>query len=283
MENSIQLEYSVQFNAVGKSTSTPKAVPRPVWDPKKVYLYLEDMSEGFQAYKRQSVQYFRSEFASTGQDRAISVEELKKSISSYFPEYTFADREPEDVVKGKYYLYIDNKQLGKMASDPAYRAKVFGLMDSELQGKKGYTLRYTSGKNVTNHITGSVFSLAEKNRSIPGVGQMPGSEAIPYHGSACGDPSCSVNGVAQLRDPSFVDRILHPGRSIAERRSAEETKHTMADEHKAAQRREVHKEELRMQYQEFLKDKSQAERLQERFLTDLDAREKKHYILYGVI
>lgn len=121
------------------------------------------MSEGFQSYKRQAVKFYQSDFTVKGQDKEISVEELKGMIKEYFPLYKLTDREPNDPVAGTYYLYIDQTQMNKLASDPAYRAKVFGLMDSELQGSKGYTLKYTSGKNVTNHITGSIFSLAEAN------------------------------------------------------------------------------------------------------------------------
>lgn len=114
-----------------------------------------------------------------------------------------------------YYLYIDDSQLNKMAYDPAYRARVFGLMDSELQGKNGYALKYTSGKNVTNSIAGSIFSLAEANRSIEGAGQMSGSEEIPYHGSAFASLSCSSEGVARVRSQAYIDRIMHPGICLA--------------------------------------------------------------------
>ena len=132
MSTIIQSEYSIQINALYEQETIQKAVPHPEWDPKKVYNYLEDMSEGFQSYKRQAVKFYQSDFAIKGQDKKISVEDLKSMIKEYFPQYKLTDREPKEPVTGTYYLYIDQTNMNKLASDPNYRAKVFGLMDSEL-------------------------------------------------------------------------------------------------------------------------------------------------------
>ncbi|MCR5250081.1 MAG: hypothetical protein K6E50_05690 [Lachnospiraceae bacterium] len=265
----IQREYSIQIRASYEKQTAQKAVPHPEWDPKKVYNYLEDMAEGFQSYKRQAVKFYQSDFAIKGLDQEISVEELKSMIKEYFPQYKLTDREPKEPVTGTYYLYIDQTNMNKLASDPNYRAKVFGLMDSELQGSKGYTLKYTSGKNVTNHIAGSIFSLAEANRSIDGVGQMPGSEGIPYRGSACAAVSCSKEGVAQVRSQAFIEQVMHPGKNIATRKAAGGIHRHSSDTERAEQRREEHKIEVRKRYREWLEEKTEADKLQERFLTDL--------------
>lgn len=186
--------------------SGDKAVTKPQWDSKKAYTYLEDMSEASRVYKKKALEYYRYDSATRDQDKPISVQELKDVIKYYFPQYTFTNREPKDPVAGKHYLYIDDSQLNKMASDPGYRARVFGLMDSEMQGTKGYTLKYSDGRNVTNYLTGTVFSLAESNRSIKGVGQMPGSEGIPYHGSCTGSTMPISSGShPQVRSQSFLD------------------------------------------------------------------------------
>ena len=274
MSTMIQSEYSIQISA--SYTQNPKTadVPRPVWNPKKVYNYLEDMGEGFIDYKRKAVNYYRSEFTKNDTDGSISVDELKDEIKKYMPEYTFTNREPKDPVKGKYYLYIDDKQLNKMASDPAYRARVFGLMDSELQGKNGYTLKYTSGKNVTNYIAGSIFSLAEANRSIEGVGQMPGSEEIPYHGSAVSNMSCSTDGRAQVRSQAYIDQILHPGKCLAAKHSGRTLSDTSSAKERAAQYRKEHKLKLQMEYKQWLENKTKADELQEKFLTDLNGSDE---------
>ena len=271
MSMMIQSEYSIQISASYEQKTIQKPVPHPEWNPNKVYDYLEDMSEGFQAYKLQAVKFYQSDFAVTGQDKEISVDELRKMIKDYFPQYKLTDREPKEPVSGTFYLYIDQSQMNKLASDPSYRARVFGLMDSELQGSKGYTLKYTSGKNVTNRIAGSIFSLAETNRSIDGVGHMPESEGIPYHGSACAAISCSTEGTARVRSQSFIDQVMNPGKNIATRKAADSLRPASSETLRAEKRREEHKLEVRMLYREWLEDKTEADRLQERFLTDITA------------
>ena len=270
MSTMIQSGYSIQISASYTKTVKTADVPRPVWDSKKVYNYLEDMGEGFKEYKQKATNYYRSDFAKNCTDTPISVDELKDQIKKYMPEYTFTNREPKDPVKGKYYLYIDDSQLNKMASDPAYRARVFGLMDSELQGKNGYTLKYTSGKNVTNSIAGSIFSLAEANRSIDGVGQMPGSDGIPYHGSACASISCSTEGVARVRSQSYIDQIMHPGKCLAAKHTGKSLSAVSSAEKRAAKSQEEHKRMVRMEYKQWLETKTKAEELQDKFITDLN-------------
>lgn len=195
----------------GKQTSSAK----PTWNPNKVYKYLEDMNQGFQNYKKQAVSYYRSMISQQEGDGTMSVENLKKEIKEWFPEYTLTDSEPSKVVTGKFYLYIDQSQLKKMASDPEYRAKVYGLMDSELQGKKGYTLQYSDGRNVTSHLTGSIFSLCEANR------KYAGADGIPYRGSCTSDhPFSSSNSHAQVRSMSFLYDHVDPAKSAAKDRKA---------------------------------------------------------------
>lgn len=215
---------SVNIAAYSTSTSfiqggSKNASAKPVWNPNKVYKYLEDMNDGFQNYKKQAVSYYSSLISKQDGDGSMSVEELKKQISEWFPEYTLTDSEPSKVVAGKYYLYIDDSQLGKMASDSNYRAKVYGLMDSELQGKKGYTLQYSGGRNVTSHLTGSIFSLSEKNR------QYAGADGIPYLGSCTSDhPFSSSESHAQVRSMSFLYDNVNPAKSAAKSRKAAATK-----------------------------------------------------------
>ncbi len=233
-----------------KQTSSRK----PTWNPNKVYKYLEDMNEGFQSYKRQAVSYYTSQISKEGGDGTMSVDELKQQINEWFPEYTLTNSEPSKVVTGKFYLYIDDSQLKKMASDPSYRAQVYGLMDCELQGKKGYTLQYSDGRNVTSHLTGSIFSLSEKNR------KYAGADGIPYRGSCTSDhPFSSSQSHAQVRSMSFLYDNVDPARSAAKSRKAAATKAAekaakkradakKASEKKAAARKEAKKlEEERLE------------------------------------
>lgn len=214
---------SMQIAAVAATSQTQgtrqTSSGKPTWNPNKVYKYLEDMNEGFQSYKKQAVSYYASQISKEQGDGTMSVDELKKQIKEWFPEYTLTDSEPSQVVAGKFYLYIDDKQLQKMASDPTYRAKVYGLMDSELQGKKGYTLQYSDGRKVTSHLTGSIFSLSEKNR------KYAGADGIPYRGSCTSDhPFSSSNSHPQVRSMNFLYDNIDPAKSAAKSRKAAATK-----------------------------------------------------------
>ena len=221
-----------------KQTQTAK----PTWNPNKVYKYLEDMNQGFQNYKKQAVSYYRSMISGQEGDGTMSVDDLKKEIKDWFPEYTLTDSEPSKVVTGKFYLYIDQSQLQKMASDPEYRAKVYGLMDSELQGKKGYTLQYSDGRNVTSHLTGSIFSLCEGNR------KFAGADGIPYRGSCTSDhPFSSSNSHAQVRSMSFLYDHIDPAKSAALDRKAAAVKAAEKAEKKELEERQ---EALRAEKQE---------------------------------
>ena len=217
--------------AQGGNRTTPA---KPTWNPNKVYKYLEDMNQGFQNYKKQAVSYYSSLISQQEGDGTMSVDELKKQIEEWFPEYTLTDSEPSKVVPGKFYLYIDKSQLQKMASDPAYRAKVYGLMDSELQGKNGYTLQYSDGRNVTSHLTGSIFSLCEANR------KYAGADGIPYRGSCMSDhPFSSSKSHAQVRSMSFLYDNIDPAKSAAKDRKAAAVKAA----EKAAQKKAVAKKQ----------------------------------------
>lgn len=248
-----------------KRTSSEK----PTWNPNRVYKYLEDMNEGFQSYKRQAVSYYSSQISKQEGDGTMSVDELKQEIKEWFPEYTLTDSEPSQVVAGKFYLYIDDKQLQKMASDPSYRAQVYGLMDSELQGKKGYTLQYSDGRKVTSHLTGSIFSLSEKNR------KYAGADGIPYRGSCTSDhPFSSSNSHPQVRSMSFLYDNIDPAKSAAKSRKAAATKAAekalkkktakkKAEEKKAAAQKAAKKAEEKAEEKRLEKKQHQEEMLED--------------------
>lgn len=257
---------SVNIAAYSTSTSfiqggSKNASAKPVWNPNKVYKYLEDMNDGFQNYKKQAVSYYSSLISKQDGDGSMSVEELKKQISEWFPEYTLTDSEPSKVVAGKYYLYIDDSQLEKMASDSSYRAKVYGLMDSELQGKKGYTLQYSDGRNVTSHLTGSIFSLSEKNR------QYAGADGIPYLGSCTSDhPFSSSESHAQAKSMSFLYDNVNPAKSAAKSRKAVATKAAEKAVKKKAEQKKVAKK---------VSEKKAAKKAEEKKAAEKKMEEKK--------
>lgn len=217
--NTIQTNYTYAQTSYTRSTSkagekqAERTAKKPEWNPNHVYRYLEDMNQGFQSYRKEAVSYYESLILGEEGDGTLTMEELKQQIQEYFPEYTLTDREPSEVKSGVFYLYIDEKNLQRLMSDPDYRAKVYGLMDSELQGKKGYTLQYSDGRNVTSHLTGSIFSLAEKNK------KYAGADGIPYLGSCTSDhPFSSSDSHPQVRSMGFLYDHLDPAKSAAKDR-----------------------------------------------------------------
>lgn len=198
---------NVYFNKPGEVAKNGK----PIWDGKKAYNYLEDMSDAAISYGSKAQRYYATK---TMEDGEMSVADLKKQISEMFSDYTLTDREPRDVVNGKHYLYIDNSQLKKMASDPGYRAKVYGLMDREMEVGREWTMTYSDGRNVTSHITGSIFSLSEVNR------KYAGADGIPYRGSCTSDhPWSSSDSHPQVRNQSFLYDNLDPTKSVKKSRN----------------------------------------------------------------
>lgn len=201
-----------------QNTNSTKNVSKPTWNGNKVYTYLEDYNDAAISYGKQAAMYYSG---ITNQDGAMSVEDLKKQIGDMFSGYTLTSNEPGKVVSGKHYLYIDDSQLKKMANDPAYRAKVYGLMDREYTCANTYTLKYSDCRNVTAHVTGSIFSLSEKNN------KYAGADGIPYLGSCMTDhPWSSSDSHCQVRNQSFLYNHLEPAKSVAKDRKTAATKNT---------------------------------------------------------
>lgn len=196
-----------------QKTNSSKNTSKPTWNGNKVYTYLEDYNDAAISYGRQAAMYYSG---ITNQDGTMSVDDLKKQIGELFSSYTLTSNEPGKVVSGKHYLYIDDSQLKKMAKDSAYRAKVYGLMDREYTCAGTYTLKYSDGQNVTVHVTGSIFSLSEKNN------KYAGADGIPYLGSCMTDhPWSSSESHCQVRNQSFLYDHLDPAKSAAkDRRTA---------------------------------------------------------------
>ena len=83
--------------------------------------------------------------------------------------------------------------------------------------------------------------------------------------------SCSTDGCAQVRSQAYIDQILHPSKCLAAKHSGRTLSDTSSAKERAAQYRKEHKLKLQMEYKQWLEDKTKADELQERFLTDLNA------------
>ena len=210
---------------------------KPIWNGKRLFTYLEDMNQAGLDYGTQATKYYSSKTVSDGE---MSVEDLKKQIGKMFSEYTLTDHEPQNVVTGKHYLYIDSSQLQKMAKDAAYRGKVYGLMDREMETGREYTLTYSDGRNKTSHVTGSVFSLCEKNR------KYACADGIPYLGSCNTDAGWSTSDShIQVRNMSFLYDNLDPAKSARKSRTMAAKNRAEELAKKRIERREAEKEEAK--------------------------------------
>lgn len=251
-ENEVS-DMGVQITGVQNSTGvteSSKAQAKPTWDGNKVYKYIEDFNDAAISYGNRAANYYCTQTMADGE---MSVDDLKKQIGEMFSGYTMTDREPTDVVNGKHYLYIDNSQLKKMASDPEYRAKVYGLMDREYTCSQTYTLQYSDGRNVTEHCTGSFFSLSEKN------GRYAGADGIPYLGGCATDhPWSSSDSHSQVRNQSFLYDNVDPAKSAAKNRktaaasnNSKKTLKKLQEKKQEAKRLEKKRADKRAEKEEF--------------------------------
>lgn len=142
-------------------------------DNTKTYSSLEEFNSTFVQYGKEQTKTYSDKFAKQENGGTSSVEELKNEIKKEFGAYKLVSSEPSDVVDGQHLLYIDDKNLQKMANDPEYKAKVFGLMRRELDSMGSNKIKM-GGEVVNFSMTGSVFSLSDSNESVDG---------IPYKGS----------------------------------------------------------------------------------------------------
>lgn len=239
--------YANRMNREKTAVSSNKG-EKPVWNGKQAYKYLEDMNQVALDYGARAVNYYAGK---TAEDGELSVDELKKQIGDWFPDYTLTDQEPKNAVQGKHYLYIDNSQLQKMAKDASYRAKVYGLMDRELTVGKEYILTYSDGRNQTMHLTGSVFSLCEANR------KYAGADGVPYRGSCTSDhPWSSSNSHPQVRNMSFLSDHLEPAKSAGRSRISAVKKQAERLAEKRAEKKQAEKKQEKKRA-----EKKQAEKL----------------------
>ena len=100
-------KYSSYYASV---TASQKSCNQATIDPNKKYQSDTDFANDlFALEKKLQVQYSNM----TSDSNVTTVEDLKKEISSLFPEYTFTTSKPKDVTQGKNLLYIDGKRAGR--------------------------------------------------------------------------------------------------------------------------------------------------------------------------
>ncbi|MCG8550567.1 MAG: hypothetical protein MI799_09225 [Desulfobacterales bacterium] len=193
----------------------------------KTYSSLGQMSRALVNYGKEQSRIYSTQFASMGKNGKIGVDELKETIKTEFPMYTMVPREPADVVDGRNLLYIDENNLRKMADNPEYRAKVFGLMRREGDSGAGTTTVRMNGGSHSFRTTGSVFSLSDGNESVGGIPYKGSARSISMSSTAIS----SSNSLSTGKDESWYEKMLE---KIKEQR---ETKEALLE--KAREKREM--------------------------------------------
>lgn len=152
------------FTSAGRRTGSPLAG--------RIFGSTDEMDQTLRNYGDGATQRYQRELAGTG---PMTVDALKAEIGKRFSAYELTESDPGEAVRGRSILYIDKSNLQKMAGDSDYRARVFGLIDREMQGVVSpMSVRTPSGVNTMTSV-GSVFSLSDSNPmtdGIPYVGQM---------------------------------------------------------------------------------------------------------------
>lgn len=143
----------------------------------EIYSSLQDFSKSLVKYGENQTKIYENKFKNDG---SISIEELKKEINKEFPKYQFTSSDPSDLINGQHLLYIDDKNLQKMANDSDCRAKIFGLIKREYSSLDANHKIKMGSNIVSSSTTGSVFSLSDKNENIGGV---------PYKGMGISAPT----------------------------------------------------------------------------------------------
>ncbi len=212
----------------GGGTSSPFAP--------KTYRSIDEMDSHLRSYGKQATEKYRAEFSGNGASQEMTADDVKAMIKKRLPGYTLTDKEPSGIVKGQNLLYIDDKNLEKMAKDADYRAKVMGVLDRDMQGL-GQTTIDTGKSKTTMQTTGSVFSISDKNPVSDGIPYVSSSESESW---SQGTSSVDLEDVLGAKSPTgktpgskeWMDEYLEKKRKLAdeeEKRQANRTAQQQAE------------------------------------------------------
>lgn len=140
---------------------------------------ISDMTNAWKAHTQDWKGYYSGAFAGSGSagDGKISQDELNQLLQSEFAgmgvKFTDGPVKEAGASPGKYEVYIDDTNRRKMANDPEYRAAVMAVIQSEMAGSKGYSVRTASGVN-NDRTTGLSMNISEGNPLYEGVPHSAG-------------------------------------------------------------------------------------------------------------
>lgn len=218
---------------------------------KKTYTSLGQVSNDLFALEAEYKNYYSEKEAEKGE---MTLEELKKALMAETSKlgYTFTNKEPKDVAYGKYYCYIDDSNLEKMAKDPEYRAQIYALMQRESPINSGsFHMKKSNGDVVQTQIVGSVFSLNDNNKAVNG---------IPYKGSgqsksitvSKGEQSKKIeqNNIKQKQDQKRLDEKRTAKRN-AEKAKSKKAEQKKLDEKLEQKRKETKENDKKLLHKSF--------------------------------
>lgn len=119
---------------------------------------------------------------------------------------TFIDSAPKEPKAGRHEIYIDDKNLQKMADDPEYRAQVFSVIQIEMAGTRGYSVQGAGGV-INDRLTGTALSMADGDpiyEGVPHSGACVGTGAVQTFSSSSGGSAPKATG---KKSKSIMDMI----------------------------------------------------------------------------
>lgn len=140
-----------------------------IWNSNCVYASYDEMTDAIKSYYKVLEGMYEASMSFMPEEGRLTIEQLSIDIKSSFPQYTLVPVEPGSVIRGKHLLFIDNVNMRRMADDIGYRAKVYGLMKSELSCTQGFAYMNSQNKIVRGKMTGSLFKISEKYPYIDGT------------------------------------------------------------------------------------------------------------------
>lgn len=182
------------------TTKTPTANSgqnaRPTFAHNHTWSSIGDMTNAWKKYTQEWSAYYSTAFAGSGAngDGKITQEELSDLLQSEFGgmgvKFTDSAVDEQNPSAGKFEVFIDETTRQKMANDPEYRAKVMGVIQSEMGGTGGYSVQGAGGV-INDRTTGLSMNMIEGGPIYEGVphsagGTSTGGGIVSYTKSESG-------------------------------------------------------------------------------------------------
>jgi len=135
----------------------------------KTYTSLSEYTKLTQSKKDKYVQSYKEKFESQTNKGKLSVDELKEDLKKEFSDLSFLSFEPKSLVDSKYYCYIDDDNLKKMARNPEYRSEIYALLQRETETINN-EIKYNSNSQVVkSSLNSCIISIKQDNDLSEGI------------------------------------------------------------------------------------------------------------------